>query len=113
MFFFFGYFKFFDAAKLWHGPDNSHDGFNKRYSPVIEVFKTALLDQTLINEERQAKSDLGKRALPGDLVVAANGWGAITYPKNFWMHNPRCTRPLGTPNSSNPHKIEGSTQYPV
>ena len=64
--------------------DSTNDGLI--LSPAFKISRTFLLDQTLINEARQVKiqSVLSKRALPGDLVVASNGWGAITYPKKLF-----------------------------
>jgi hypothetical protein len=56
---------------------------------VIQVFKNALLDQSLIAEAKQQVCIVGsKRSQPGDLVVAENGWDAVKLPKSTSTANP-------------------------
>jgi hypothetical protein len=56
---------------------------------VIDVFKNALLDKTLIEEAKKARSVLSERSLPGDLVVAPNGWDVIKVPKTLLNAKPK------------------------
>jgi hypothetical protein len=75
-------------AKLWHEilPDRSKPGISSNVTcmDIIKVFKTALLDPALIDEAKKVKLDptvLGKRARPGDLVTAPNGWDVVSVAK--------------------------------
>jgi len=56
---------------------------------VINVLKAALLDKKLIDEARQSHSVLGKRSVPGDLVVASNGWDVVKVPKTMLTEKPK------------------------
>jgi hypothetical protein len=54
---------------------------------LIKVFKTALLDQSLIAQAEQAGSNLGKRSLPGELV--SNGWDPVKPSKRKLTSEPK------------------------
>ena len=56
---------------------------NVRCEDIVSILKSALLDPALIEEAKEARSLLGKRSAPGDLVVAPNGWDAIKLVKTL------------------------------
>lgn len=78
-------------AELWHTilPDRKTKptvGIKAIHSTatcmdIINIFKKALLNPSLIEEAKASKSVLGKRARPGDLVIALNGWDVDTLSK--------------------------------
>jgi hypothetical protein len=60
---------------------------------IIEVFKTMLLDKSLISQAEQAANSLGKRSLPGDLDVAPNDWDAVRPSKKRLATGPKIKPP--------------------
>jgi len=67
----------------------SKQGIHSRAKPehILNVFKTALNDPTLIDELKKGPSSLGKRSAPGELISTPNGWDAIEIPKRI-LRNP-------------------------
>jgi len=56
---------------------------------VINVFKSAFEDKSLIEEANQPSTILGKRSHPGDLISAANGWDAVEPPNKLLTAEPK------------------------
>ena len=44
---------------------------------IINIFKTALMDEDLITQLKSTQSILGKCSAPGDLIPAHNGWDVV------------------------------------
>jgi hypothetical protein len=63
------------------------------FSDIIKVFKTALLDEKLINEARNSRTVLGKRSVPGDLTVARDGWDVVKVTKRESEAEPKMKPP--------------------
>jgi hypothetical protein len=62
------------------------------FGDIINVFKTALLDKTLIEEARISPTVLGKRSLPSDLAAAENGWDVAKVSKSQLEAEPKMNR---------------------
>jgi hypothetical protein len=57
---------------------------------IINVFKAVLQDKKLILAHRSVLSSvLGKRSVPGDLIVGSNGWDPVKAPKNLRTASPK------------------------
>jgi hypothetical protein len=62
---------------------------NVTCSEIIEVFKTILLDKSLIAQAKQEATILGKRSLPGDLNVSSDGWDVVRPHKKTLSKEPK------------------------
>ena len=60
---------------LDNGKDSVHS--NVTCLDIINVFKTILLDDSLIIKAEEGAKSLGKHSLPGEHRVAPNGWDVI------------------------------------
>jgi hypothetical protein len=71
-----------DGKRVVHSTATAED--------IVNVLKAALQDKKLISAHRSVSSSvLGKRSVPGDLVVGSNGWDPVKASKNLRTASPK------------------------
>jgi hypothetical protein len=75
-----------DRSSSWDGSKAVHS--NVTCADIINIFKTILLDPSLISQAEQVSTTLGKHLLPGEYDTVQKGWDVVRPSKKLLVKSP-------------------------